>query len=114
MPTEIRKISFTEFRKHASRELKFVHEEMGHLWLHHHRKPMCVVIPMRDEMVLHRAIGLNPEEALHRACVDHARRVAAIEDTARWRSEPVLPLSGGYPPMGMDDAEYAAWKAARR
>ncbi|MEL7126556.1 MAG: hypothetical protein AAGK30_10000 [Pseudomonadota bacterium] len=113
MPTEIRKISFTDFRKHASRELKFVHEELGHLWLSHHGKPMCVVIPMRDELVLHRAIGLNPHEAMHRAMVDADRMASAVEERRRWVSDPVLETSGWYPKVGMDDATYQLWKAKR-
>mmetsp|Transcript_29546 Transcript_29546/g.58081 ORF Transcript_29546/g.58081 Transcript_29546/m.58081 type:complete len:115 (+) Transcript_29546:3278-3622(+) len=114
MPTEIRKINFTQFRKHASHELKFVYEELGHLWLHNHCKPRCVVIPMRDELVLHRAIGLDPIEVMHRAMVDADRMVAAIEERKRWMSEPVLPWSGGYPSVGMDDETYRKWKASRR
>lgn len=114
MPTEIRKISFTNFRRHASAELKFVHEELGHLWLMHHKKPLCVVIPMQDEMVLHRAIGLDSREAMHRVMVDADRMASAVEENKRWKSEPVLPWSGGYPAVGMDDRTYQAWKASRR
>lgn len=110
MPTEMRRISFSTFRSHLSREMKFVYGEMGHLWLHQHGHPRGVVIPVAHERVLHRAIGIDPKEALHRAMVDCDRMTAAINDRRRYMSEPVGTFDTHYPPMGMDDESYRRWR----
>lgn len=104
MATEIRQISFSDLRRHGRHELKFVTEEMGHLWLTFHGKPRAVIIPLRDEAILHKAIGLDVREALHRAHVDHSRMVSAIEERGTWRSTPVITQERGYPPMGQSQA----------
>ena len=114
MATEIRKISFSNMRQHFGREIKFVTEEMGHLWLTQYGEPRCVLIPMRDEAVLHRALGLDPAQALHNVMVKADRMVAAINECQRWRSEPVTPLSGFHPLVGMDDQTYRKWRASVR
>ncbi|MBY5935330.1 hypothetical protein KUV51_20150 [Tateyamaria omphalii] len=106
MATEIRQISFSNLRRHGRHELKFVYEEMGHLWLTFHGKPRAVIIPMRDETILHRAIGLDPREALHRAQIDHSRHVAAIEERKRWLSDPMMTVERLYPRVGTSDAEH--------
>lgn len=115
MATEIRKISYSDFRKHLGTEMKFVHEEMGHLWLFQHGHPRGVVIPMRDEAVLHRAVGLNPAESFHRAMVACDRRVAAINERSRWVSTEVMTQPGHmWPALGMTDESYAQWRAMDR
>ena len=112
MPSQIRRISFSDFRRHMASEMKFVSHEMGHLWLFQHGRPRGVVIPMRDEAVFHRAVGLNPREAFHRAMVDCDRRVSAIRQKERWVSEEMMcNLTHGYPPCGMDDDSYRRWRA---
>lgn len=114
MATEIRRISFSNMRRNFGREVKFVTQELGHLWLTQYGEPRCVLIPMRDEVVLNRAIGLNPTEALHRVMVDTDRMVSAIEERRRWASDPVMPLAGDYPLVGMDDRTYGKWRASVR
>ncbi|MEL6465910.1 MAG: hypothetical protein AAFQ58_13160 [Pseudomonadota bacterium] len=106
MATEIRHISFSNLRRHGRHELKFVYEHLGHLWLTFHGKPRAVIIPMRDEEILHAACGMNPDMALHRARVDFDRRVDAIERREALLSKPVTTIERGYPPPGLTDAEH--------
>ena len=112
MPTQIRQISFSDFRTHMRQEMAFVSQELGHLWLMYRGTPRGVVIPMRDEAVLHRAVGLNPYEAFHRAMVDCDRRIAAINEKTQWVSTEMMMNNGhGYPPVGMSDETYRQWRS---
>ncbi|KIC48226.1 hypothetical protein [Tateyamaria sp. ANG-S1] len=105
MATQIRKISFSNLKRCGRNELKFVYEDLGHLWLTYHGKNRAVIIPMRDEAILQRAIGVNPEVVWHRAQIDHDRRAAAFAERMRWQSEPVATLERLYPPVGVSDAQ---------
>lgn len=111
MATEMRLISFTGLRRQGAPALRFVTEEAGHLWLTFHGKPTCAVIPMAHERVLHRAIGINPTEAMHRALVAADRMVGAITEH---RMQQVMPAGSDYPNVGLDDATYRAWKVEHR
>ncbi len=111
MATEIRKISFTGLRRQGAPALKFVTEERGHLWLTFHGKPACAIISMNDERVLHRALGMDPNEAMHRALVDADRMAAAINER---RMQMVMPDQSGYPAKGLDDETYRVWKREGR
>ena len=111
MAIEIKQISFTDLRRRGAPALKYATEGVGHLWLSFRGKPRCAIIPLNHERILNRALGVNPDEALHRALVDADRMVSAINER---RMQDVLPYSGGYPSMGLDDETYRAWKKERR
>lgn len=111
MATEIHRISFTNLRRHGAAALKFVSEERGHLWVTFHGKPACAIISMNDERILHRALGLDPNVAMHRALIDADRMASAINER---RMQMVMPDLGGYPQVGLDDETYRAWKKEGR
>ena len=104
---EIRKIMFTDFKQHMGQEIKFVTRDNGHLWLCFRGKPRAVIIPMRDEALLHEIRGRDFKEVLHKANVRHARKIRALWREKMYQSEMVEDDGFEVPPMQMTDEEWA-------
>ncbi len=108
---EIRKINSKTFVQHFGKEIKFVTEEHGHLWLAFRGKPRAVIIPMRDEAILSEIQGRKFEDIFHRANVRAARMVRAAYRDNYYRSEIVEDENREVPYMRLSDEE---WEDARR
>lgn len=105
---EIRKINSKKFVQHFGTEIKFVTEEMGHLWLCFRNKPRAVIIPMRDEELLHDIQGRSFEEILHKANVRRARTIRAAYRLEAYKSELVEENDREIPYRGLTDPEWDA------
>lgn len=110
MRPEIRKITSSTLAKNFGQELKFVTEENGHLWIFQHGKPRAVVIPIKDEAVLHELQGRSFKEILHKANIEHARTIRAAWRARMYQSELVENQDFAIPPKDFTDAEWEEFK----
>ena len=108
---EIRKINSKTFAQHFGKEIKFVTEENGHLWLSFRGTPRAVIIPMRDEAVLNELQGRSFEDIMHKAQVRAARMVRAAWREDYYRSEMIEDDDREVPAYRMTDEQ---WEANKR
>lgn len=108
---EIRKINSKTFVRHFGKEIKFVTEENGHLWLCFRDRPRAVIIPMRDEAVLNELQGRSFEDIMHKAQVRAARMVRAAHREECYRSEMIEDDDREVPAYRMTDEQ---WQANKR
>ncbi|SFP75776.1 hypothetical protein [Tranquillimonas alkanivorans] len=84
MLPHLHKVHLTDFRAHMARDLAFVRERLGHLWLMSHNRHVATIVPPRD--------GLLVEEFRKRSVDEVRRRQDALWE--KWKR--VQELDGSY------------------